>query len=139
MGTGGTAKSISYAIKKENPKNIFYLSRNKKGNNIFSYNDKTFLNECNVIINTTPVGMVENKCLLDKSDINKNMLLYDVIYNKNTEFLRLGKTVGAKTSNGFGMLVFQGLLSQEFWNNTKIDLNICKEIIGVNFEEKEIQ
>ena len=134
MGTGATSRALSYEILKENPKNIFYLSREKKGERVFSYEDRSFLKDCHIIINTTPAGMKDDICLLDREDIHENVIIYDVIYSRKTPLLLLGETYGGKVSNGLGMLVYQGIGAWEFWENMsfneKTKERIVKEVIN---------
>ena len=115
LGTGATARSIAYEINKENPKNIFFFSRNKKGENIFSYNNKEIVKECEILVNTTPWGMKENPPLITEKELNEKMIIYDVIYNRKTELLTEGEKIGAKVSNGMGMLIWQAFFAQRFW------------------------
>lgn len=130
LGTGGAAKAISYAIKKQNPKSLIYMSRKKKGENIFTYSQKEILKNCQIVINATPVGMADNSCLLDEEDFHKDMYVYDLIYGRKTEFLKRGEKKGAGVSHGLGMLVYQAVLSEEIWHNIKISEKICENIIG---------
>lgn len=87
-----------------------------------------------VIINSTPVGMYPN---IDKSPINPNILrgaklVYDIIYNPfETELLKIGNKLGAKTINGLPMLIYQGLKSFEIWTGERATHNEEKEIYNM--------
>ena len=109
LGTGATSRAISDKIRKQCPKNIYYLSRSKEGKNIFPYNQRDIIKDCQIIINTTPTGMYDDNCLLDENDINENMLVYDVIYNKKTPLISLSERANAKAQGGFGMLIYQAV------------------------------
>ena len=137
LGTGATSRAVSFEILKECPKNIYYLSQTKKDKNIFSYKAKEVVKDCEIIINTTPVGMYDEKCLLSPGDINKNMLIYDVIYNKKTPLMMLGEASGARVASGMGMLIYQAILSREFWENSTISEMSCERIIREVINEKE--
>lgn len=121
LGTGGSSKSVSLALKELNIDHNF-VSR-KKRKNVFSYEElldiKTFSNY-KLIINTTPLGMYPKINLLPNIPyrlITKNYYLYDLVYNpETTKFLEKGKRKGAKIKNGLEMLHLQAELSWNYWN-----------------------
>ena len=121
LGTGGSSKSVSLALKELNIDHNF-VSR-KKRKNVFSYDElldiKTFSNY-KLIINTTPLGMYPKINLLPNIPyrlITKNYFLYDLVYNpETTRFLEKGKRKGAKIKNGLEMLHLQAELSWNYWN-----------------------
>ncbi len=75
------------------------------------------------LINTTPLGLkAEEKFLVDPGNFHENMLVYDVIYNPaQTALLKAAKAKGAQTSNGLGMLYYQGVLAFNHWAGAEID------------------
>jgi shikimate dehydrogenase len=117
LGTGGASKAVIYALQSVGIKTE-QVSRNARG---IKYTDLTeaLLGATQLIINTTPVGMYPevDACVdLPWSGINNKHLLYDLIYNpKETLFLKRGKEKGARTRNGYKMLVNQAELSFELW------------------------
>lgn len=121
LGTGGSSKSVSLALKELNIDHNF-VSR-KKRKNVFSYEElldiKIFSNY-KLIINTTPLGMYPKINLLPNIPyrlITKNYYLYDLVYNpETTKFLEKGKRKGAKIKNGLEMLRLQAELSWNYWN-----------------------
>ena len=121
LGTGGSSKSVSLALKELNIDHNF-VSR-KKRKNVFSYEElldiKIFSNY-KLIINTTPLGMYPKINLLPNIPyrlITKNYYLYDLVYNpETTRFLEKGKRKGAKIKNGLEMLHLQAELSWNYWN-----------------------
>ena len=121
LGTGGSSKSVSLALKELNIDHNF-VSR-KKRKNVFSYEElldiKIFSNY-KLIINTTPLGMYPKINLLPNIPyrlITKNYYIYDLVYNpETTRFLEKGKRKGAKIKNGLEMLHLQAELSWNYWN-----------------------
>src|SRR5690625_1932226 len=111
LGTGGASKAIDYALKQKNIHTLF-VSRKAKGNAI-SYDDLTeeIIHEYKIIVNTTPLGTfpnVKNYPEIPYSFITPNHLLYDLTYNPSTtEFMKKGEAQGAKTINGYNMLIEQ--------------------------------
>jgi shikimate dehydrogenase len=122
LGTGGSAKAVSYVLKKLNIE-ITQVSRNPGGENCISYNDLTdeMLIENKLIVNTTPLGMfphINAKPRLNYSCLTTNHILFDLVYNPSlTTFLQKGQEQGSKTIGGVQMLHFQAEKSWEIWND----------------------
>ena len=121
LGTGGSSKSVSLALKELNIDHNF-VSRNKR-KNVFSYEellDTKIFSNYKLIINTTPLGMYPKVNLFPNIPyrlITKNYYLYDLLYNpETTKFLEKGKRKGAKIKNGLEMLHLQAELSWNYWN-----------------------
>lgn len=87
-----------------------------------------------IVINTTSAGMepLENALptdsiseISDLSFINENTAVVDMIYNPSeTRFLKESRERGAKTLNGLGMLIYQGVIAYELFTDTKLPSNI---------------
>ena len=121
LGTGGSSKSVSLALKELNIDHNF-VSRSKR-KNIFSYKDLSdisIFSNYKLIINTTPLGMYPKINLSPNIPyhlITKNYYLYDLVYNPEmTKFLEKGKIKRAKIKNGLEMLYLQAELSWSYWN-----------------------
>ncbi len=122
LGTGGSSQAIKYVLK-ENLINYNVVSRTRnKGNYVYNELDKGVISEHQLIINTTPLGTYPNiqNCPDINFDYIKNYhILFDLTYNpKKTKFLLNGELKGAKTINGYDMLIFQAEKSWSIWNQT---------------------
>tara|TARA_B110000967_G_scaffold86914_1_gene89509 strand:- start:284 stop:1096 length:813 start_codon:yes stop_codon:yes gene_type:complete len=86
---------------------------------------------CDLVINTTSVGLKEDENLgLDFKDYenNKDVLFYDLIYNpEETSFLKSAKLRGNKTMNGKMMFLHQARIAFQLW--TGVDVKINEEVI----------
>lgn len=73
------------------------------------------IEEADLLVNTTPIGMAPkiNNCpISEKTKFNKKTLVYDLVYNPSeTKLLKAAKAAGCKTCSGLGMLVRQGALA----------------------------
>lgn len=122
LGTGGASKAVEFVLKNLGIK-VFFLSRQPKGENQFSYDfiNSEILSACKLIVNTTPVGMFPNvgvSPLETMVGIHESHLMIDLIYNpEETLFLKQGKEMGATTLNGLSMLKAQALKSWALWND----------------------
>lgn len=91
-----------------------------------------------IVINTTSAGMEPQENALptdsiseisDLSFINENTAVVDMIYNPSkTRFLKESRERGAKTLNGLGMLIYQGVIAYELFTDTKLPSNIGERI-----------
>lgn len=120
LGTGGASKAVQYVLRQ---KGIPYstVSRDTaKGD--FTYDTLTDedLRANPLIINTTPLGMfpqVDNFPDLHYQGLTKNHTLIDLIYNpRETAFMELGRTWGAKVYNGLQMFEEQAKKTWELFN-----------------------
>ena len=137
LGAGGAGRAVTYAIAVAKAKeiDIFDIDKEKahglvsllknmfKDVNIKSVDTVAELNvwDKDILINATPIGMKESDpCLVKEEMLHKKLFVYDVIYNPlETKLLALAKKTGTKTSNGLGMLLYQGMLSFEIWTGKK--------------------
>ena len=93
-----------------------------------SKNVKNYLDDCDMIINATPLGMsgisydYTDLSFLDK--LNNEALAVDLIYNpEKTAFLKYAEKNGNKIMNGYGMLICQAILADEIYLDTKLDIS----------------
>jgi len=120
LGTGGASKAVAFVLEKLGI-SFSFVSRSGK-NNGYSYNNLSddIITEHTLIINCSPVGTfpnIEEKPAIPYNKINKNHLLFDLIYNpEETAFLSAGRENGAAICNGHKMLEFQAEKSWEIWN-----------------------
>ena len=146
MGYGGSARAVVMGLIILNIKKVTIIGRNEsslhdfvksmsnllsnKGILIEGINNKKlnvspYIEEADLIINTTPIGMYntnikqENiplgheiwKCLSNKT------ILYDLIYTpRPTNWLKLGEQKNCFTIDGLDMLVEQGAFSIRLWS-----------------------
>ncbi|NCU04540.1 MAG: shikimate dehydrogenase [Chitinophagaceae bacterium] len=121
LGTGGAAKAVVWVLKQLGI-TYKYVSR-KKRDDLLSYDevDATVMQQYQVIINTTPLGMqpnVHSKPSLPYQYISQQHLCYDLVYNPaKTAFLQLAEEQGATIKNGSDMLVIQAEESWKIWNS----------------------
>lgn len=120
LGTGGAAKAVVYCL--DQLKIPYHHVSRKPSATSFSYEQLTddLMNEYQVIINTTPLGMFPN--IVEAPQIpyhalTKKHYLFDLIYNpERTLFLQKGEAQGAEIKNGHEMLILQAEESWKIWN-----------------------
>ena len=120
LGTGGASKAVQYVLKK---KGIPYsmVSRDaEKGDYTYDTLTDEVLHQNHLIINTTPLGMapqVDGFPDIHYQALSKKHILIDLIYNpKETAFMELGKTWGAKVYGGMQMFEEQAKKTWEIFS-----------------------
>ena len=152
LGAGGAARAVSYVLARFGAKEIviFDIDR-KKSENVTSMIKGLFPNfrispvesieQLNIknndlLINATPVGLKgTDPCLISENMLGRGLFVYDLIYNPSeTKLLALAKKMGARTSNGLGMLQYQGALSFQYFTGVPIDQVF--EVMGQALQEE---
>ncbi len=121
LGTGGASKAVKYVLE---TMGFTYkiVSRTKTEATItYASLNKSIINDHYLIINCTPLGTTPNitQCPnIPYQFITEDHVLFDLIYNPSqTEFLKLGRAQGAKTSNGLKMLEYQAKKAWSIWRS----------------------
>ncbi|MBO6974750.1 MAG: shikimate dehydrogenase [Prochlorococcus marinus CUG1435] len=142
LGSGGAARSVIQGLINLNFSTISVVSRNKKSLDDLTKNfesqikikgllnnddkAKNFIEEADLIVNTTPVGM---KIATNETNelpygeifwrsLNEKTIVYDLIYNPApTDLLKFSANKGCMTIDGLQMLVAQGIQSLSFWTD----------------------
>lgn len=124
LGTGGASKAVAYVLRKWGIP-FHSVSRTPAGEHEMSYDvlKPEVMHHFPLIINTTPLGTypdIDACPYLPYEGLSQKHFLYDLIYNpQETTFLRLGRLAGAKTMNGYAMLIKQAEKSWEIWNENE--------------------
>lgn len=147
IGAGGASKAVTLTIAKHGVKEIAISNRTlSKGealakscskyassSSISMKDGEKFIDQFDIIINTTSIGMInqaEIPMSLDRLPSNKNIYLCDLIYTPmQTKFLLEGQKKGAKTLNGLDMFINQGALAFEHWTGKKAPAVVMKETV----------
>jgi shikimate dehydrogenase len=122
LGTGGASKAVAYVLRKWGIP-FHYVSRTPSGDQELGYDvlKADVIHHFQLIINTTPLGTypdIDACPLLPYEGLSSKHFLYDLVYNpEETAFLHLGRLAGAKTMNGYAMLVQQAEKSWDIWNS----------------------
>lgn len=144
LGAGGTAKATS-TILKENNYNVTILNRSQKRLESFKNNFECFTFEnfkpkkFDLIINMTSAGLIEENLPAPKEILEKIIPIsngcMDVIYGKETPFLKLAKEFNIPYKDGEEMLLYQGVYAFEHFTNYNFDFKEIKEAMqkGLSF------
>ncbi len=155
LGSGGAARSAIKGLINLKLSEISVISRNQislnyllndfknqdtiKGVSLKNKNILNFINSADLIVNTTPVGMISHESTKEELPFGKNFwgslnsttVIYDLIYNpQETPLINFSRKKGCQTMNGMKMLVAQGAKSLSYWTDgLKIPIDIMEEAI----------
>jgi len=123
LGTGGSSKAVKVALQKL--KIPFEMVSREAGHVEYTYDslskDTTPIEESNLIINTTPLGMspnTESFPPIPYDKLTSDHFVYDLIYNPaRTMFLQKAEMKGAHIKNGLEMLHEQAEKSWAIWSD----------------------
>ena len=136
LGAGGVTPSIIFALEELEAAVIMLSNRSKeKAENLKKLFPQLELvkwgeiKNFDMIINATSIGLREkDEIELDFSNIGKDKIFYDVIYNPiETKLLKKAKDSGHRIENGKMMFVYQAHQAFTLWH--KIMPNIDSETI----------
>lgn len=127
LGSGGTYNTAYHVVLDNSAKEIISVSRNGR----FNYNNIELWNDCEIIINTTPVGMYPDngKAVIDVCEFQKLEGVIDVIYNPiNTKLVFDAKQRGLKAQGGLYMLVYQAKEAFEIFTGKTISDDVTEKV-----------
>lgn len=159
LGAGGAARAVAFLCVSEGAKKVYLCNRTvQKAQTVamevnaafgvecilpITYEELNTIEEDNLLaIQGTSVGLaplVEATPLMDGPIYDKIHTGVDLIYRPaETKFMSLVKAHGGKTMNGLKMLLYQGIIAYELWNNVKISEAQALEILQKMKEEMGI-
>ncbi|MFB3165855.1 shikimate dehydrogenase [Neobacillus sp. 179-C4.2 HS] len=144
IGAGGAARAIYFTMAKMKPLALDITNRTViKATELikacpFESNSRALsldeaevqLNEYDVVIQTTMIGMYPNvlETPISLKKLNNQALVCDIVYNPlETQFLKEARQKGATVQNGVEMFVYQGALAFEKWTGIFPDVKRMRE------------
>ncbi len=136
IGAGGAAEGVIYSLLEKNPLDLTLTNRTIEKSNIIKNKMNDYAKHLNVnlnvvditklpqqyfdvIINATSASIHEADLGLDNKVFHDQCLAYDMMYGKETLFIKQAKSQHAKTSDGLGMLVEQAAEAFYIWHHIK--------------------
>lgn len=147
VGAGGAARGVLVALLKEGIAHVSITNRTlekakpllaianelKTDARLLSLEEaEALLNQYDVIINTTSVGMSPNisDTPLSINSLKTGVIVSDLIYNPlETHFLQEAGKQGAEIANGVAMFVNQAALSFEYWTGIRPDRKKMEQLV----------
>ena len=130
LGSGGTCRTAAYTASRLNASSVTVVSRHPSDMGLklscpvdyVSYEDE--YDDCDILVNTTPVGMYPGNegrpvNIIDNY-VNLKAVL-DVVYNPlNTRLVYMAKKMGLKATGGLPMLVAQGYFASKLFEGGRL-------------------
>lgn len=142
FGAGGTGRSVCLELAEAGAKRIFLCSRSATCEALAAHINKFFPGVCvavraaeteqvaealkasNVVLNLSGSGMAghEGETPVDKKFLLPGHICFDATYNPGkTRFLQDAESLGCKTINGLGMVLYQGARQIALWTGRDED------------------
>ena len=102
-------------------------SQKVKSFGTLSQNIHMVLDEADIVVNATSIGMGETigKSIVTADLLNSSMVVFDTIYNPvETQLLKDAKKIGAKAIGGVDMLLWQGAIAFKKWTGVDAPFEI---------------
>ena len=150
LGAGGAARAVAFLCVQKKAKNIYILNRTVAKaeeivkeigqENVFALSmdayknwlDKPEYKKHFLVIQATSVGLSpnDNDVIIDDKRFYELVLAgQDLIYKPaNTRFMQLCVEGGASAYNGLDMLLYQGIIAYELWNNISVSRDVSKKV-----------
>ncbi len=139
IGAGGAARAVAHGIGKKRGR-VCIVNRNReKGRKLAEECNAAFLPydeigalSCDILINTTPLGMAPNPETIPVPEdiLHPGMTVMDIVYNPvKTRLLECAEAAGCKTIDGVGMFVYQGARQFELWTGRTAPVDVMREVV----------
>ena len=136
IGAGGAAEGVIYSILEKKPSELTLTNRTIEKSHLiqnkidvhaksFDVNlNVTEIAKCphqyfDLIINATSASFNNAELGIDHKVFHKESLAYDMMYGKETSFIKKAQSQESKTSDGLGMLVEQAAEAFFIWHHIK--------------------
>ncbi|MEM4368705.1 MAG: hypothetical protein QXO21_06820, partial [Candidatus Anstonellales archaeon] len=144
IGCGGVSKAIICGLDELGVKKVYIYDivtekmtflKSKFGRYVVPVkkNDiEEIVKDTKIIINATPLGMKSgDPSPLNLDIITKEHIVYDVIYNRETELIKHAKKIGCKyVIDGRSMFIYQAANSFFLWTGVKPDISFMENLIN---------
>jgi len=144
LGAGGTAQATSIVLR-DAGFDITIL--NRSANRLESYKERGFrtytfedfkIESFDLIVNMTSAGLKDDSLPAPKEILTelipKAKACIDVIYGKETPFLKLAKEYKKPTKDGSDMLLYQGIIAFEYFTDKQFSFEEIEKYMRRAFE-----
>jgi len=146
IGAGGAARAIAYTLDMVGAE-ISIANRSLQraeelaghiGGIGYSLCDlERLVGQSEIIINATSVGMKEGDSRLFPGDLlHRENVVFDIVYNRETELLKDARAAGALAIDGVMMLVYQGAKALEIWTGQKAPADVMERAVREGLKER---
>ena len=139
LGAGGAANGVIPSIFSEKISHLYLWNRTiqksfdmaKSWHESFkkvSVMEKIEFNKIDIVINATSAGIDDTSpSPISLNDCHKEIICYDMMYGRQTPFLKNASDNNLTSFDGLGMLVKQAAASFEIWHGLKVESKSVEE------------
>ncbi len=152
LGAGGVARAVAVMLADKGAEEIIIINRTteraqKIAEEVNGYVGRKLvkvwaLSEVNLlppkeylVIQATSVGMHPNvdEAVIEDEEFYRHVHTgYDLVFNpRETKFMKLVKQNGGQAFNGLKMLLYQGIIAYELWNNVEVSDEQAAQIYDI--------
>lgn len=151
LGAGGAAKAVAYMCMAEKASEIYILNRTlEKATEIAEHMNSFFgrqtiramklsdwrdLEGKYIVIQSTSIGLKpdNDRAVIEDEDFYRMIDTgVDLIYSPfETKFMKLCRRNGVNAYNGLKMLLYQGIIAYELWNDISVSEEVADQVYGV--------
>jgi shikimate dehydrogenase len=143
LGAGGAARAAAYGVTKKGAKLQIYNRTLSKAEELaktfggigYSFDKLTHIQEADILINTTSVGMRpnENESPVPNRFLSAHQIVLDAVYNPyETVLLKTAKENGATVINGTEMFLEQAAAQFRLYTGLTAPLNTMRKVLIEN-------
>lgn len=141
IGAGGTSRALAYAMNKASIQVEILNRSDKRAQNFKDYGFYTWENfspkSYDLVVNATSAGLKDENLPAPSEILNQildnSKFAFDVIYGKQTPFLRTSTSKNLATQNGADMLLFQAVLAFNHFFDDSLDENKIENAMKIAF------
>jgi len=149
VGAGGAAEGVIYSMLEKKPFELTLTNRTIEKSNAIKNKMNEYAQSFNahlnvveiaklpyeyfdVVINATSASLNDDDLNIDNKVFHEGSLAYDMMYGKETAFIKQAKLRASKTSDGLGMLVEQAAEAFYIWHHIKPETKSVIESLRAN-------
>lgn len=140
LGTGGTSKTV-FAVLSDLGASVVLKASRRKAEGVVTYEEALKNHtDCNIIVNTTPVGMYpkNDEAPIDIAPFTALEGVIDVVFNPiETKLVRVAKERGLKSEGGLYMLVAQAVYASAQFINSPLDETLITKVYDILLRMKK--
>lgn len=152
VGAGGAAKSVAIQLAYDGAAEVIIMNRTvSKAKNIADRINENIstsksraleldesvlkeeLKDAVLLVDCTPIGTYdtdEESIVQDLDTFHKDLFVANLVYSpEKTKFLLMAEQAGCRTSNGMGMLLYQGEIGFKLWTGEEMPIEYIKEVL----------
>lgn len=134
MGAGGAAYGVLQPLLHKQPESLVIANRTLEKadllHQLYAKLSKTKISACtyddlqhetpfDIVINATSAGLTDGEIPLPSNIFSPNALAYDMMYGRETPFMKFAREHGAQVADGLGMLVEQAAEAFYLWRGVR--------------------